>query len=218
MKELCLHLLDLAENSAAAGADSIQIQIAEDVQADRLTLSIQDNGRGMDADLVARVIDPFVTSRTTRKVGLGIPLLKAAAEACAGNLEIHSIPGIGTRVDIWFQRSHIDRMPLGDLPGTMLTLLIAHPEINWQFIYRGRDPRGEALEPFEFDDAPIKDSLGEIPLCDPEVLGILRPMLVEGIVNVQTSLAANELARSIDFSRQPGLAQADNLHLTVHGE
>ena len=102
-------------------------------------MSVEDNGKGMDAEMVARVTDPFVTSRTTRKVGLGIPLLKAAAEACEGGLTIQSEPGKGTWCEVEFQRSHIDRMPLGDLAATMLTLVVGSPEVHWIFtLYGGR--------------------------------------------------------------------------------
>ncbi|RPI30832.1 MAG: ATP-binding protein, partial [Chloroflexota bacterium] len=111
MREIALHLLDIAENSVAAGAKNIAISVCEDLTSDRLRASVSDDGKGMDADLVARVTDPFVTSRTTRKVGLGIPLFKAAAEACNGCLDIVSQPGKGTCIEVEFQHSHIDRMP-----------------------------------------------------------------------------------------------------------
>ncbi len=127
MRELALHLLDIAENSISAGAQNICIRVEEDLHNDRLRMSVEDDGRGMDAEMVARVVDPFVTSRTTRKVGLGIPLLKAAAEGCEGGLMIESQPGKGTLVSVDFQHSHIDRMPLGNLAGTLLTLEIGHP-------------------------------------------------------------------------------------------
>ena len=87
----------------------------------------------MDAETVKRVTDPFITSRTTRKVGLGLPFLKAAAEACQGSLSIHSQLGVGTQIEVNFQRSHIDRMPLGDLQTTFLNLLIGYPQVHWIF-------------------------------------------------------------------------------------
>ena len=124
MREIALHLLDLAENSVSAGAKNITIAICEDQRADKLTTSIADDGRGMDAETVKKVIDPFYTSRTTRKVGLGIPLFKGAAEDCNGTLTIASTPGLGTTVTATFQHSHIDRMPLGNLPETFLGLTV----------------------------------------------------------------------------------------------
>lgn len=187
MRELALHLLDLAENSVAAEAGAITIRVEEDLAADRLNLSLSDDGRGMDAALVARVTDPFVTSRTERKVGLGLPLLKAAAEACQGRLTLRSAPGQGTTVAADFQRSHLDRMPLGDLAGTWLTLLVAHPPIHWRFEYVAGPRR------FVFDDALIKQQLAGVPLTDPAVLQFLRPLLQEGVAEVARAAAALEL-------------------------
>jgi hypothetical protein len=179
MRELALHLLDIAENSVAAGARTVTIAVEEDPQKDRLRLSVEDDGKGMDETLVARVVDPFVTSRNTRKVGLGIPLLKAAAEGCNGYLRINSALGQGTHLEAEFQRSHIDRMPLGDLAGTVLTLLVSWPQIHWVFRYRSN---GNA---FSFDDQPIKQELGDISLTEPSILTYLRETLQEGVKSVQ---------------------------------
>ena len=179
MREIALHLLDIAENSVAAGAKTIEIIVEEDLANDRLKISVQDNGRGMDEPLLARVSDPFMTSRTTRKVGLGIPLFKAAAEACNGHLSLTSALGKGTRLEAEFQRSHIDRMPLGDLAGTMLTLVVSFPEIHWLFHYRANGVE------FSFDDEPIKKELGEIPLAEPAILAFIRELLEKGVGSVQ---------------------------------
>lgn len=184
MRELALHLLDLAENSVAADANAVQIRVLEDLQGDRLKLSLQDNGKGMSAEMVQKVVDPFTTSRTTRKVGLGIPLLKAAAEACDGGLWIESELGVGTTVHVDFQRSHIDRMPLGDLPETMLGLVVCHPDVNWLLEYRALGQDGQPLAGFEFDDAPVKEALEGVSLCEPEVLSYLRSTLADGIGEV----------------------------------
>jgi hypothetical protein len=181
LKEIALHLLDIAENSVTAGAKTIEITVEEDLANDKLKLSVQDDGRGMDETLLARVGDPFMTSRTTRKVGLGIPLLKAAAEACNGHLSLTSAPGQGTRLEAEFQRSHIDRMPLGDLAGTILTLVVSFPEIHWLFHYRAN---GVA---FTFDDEPIKKELGEIPLAEPDILSFIRELLEKGVGSVQSA-------------------------------
>lgn len=178
MRELALHLLDIIENSVSACADTIQIVVEEDSAADRLRMIVEDNGVGMDANMLARVVDPFVTTRTTRKVGLGIPLLKAAAEACNGLFSITSVLGEGTRVEVEFQRSHIDRMPLGNLSATVIILVVGSPQVHWLFRYQvdGRE--------FEFDDEPIKQALEGIALSEPEVLKYLREMLETGIASV----------------------------------
>lgn len=179
MRELTLHLLDIAENSVAAGAKNITIAVEEDTVANRLKMTIEDDGKGMDEEMVARVTDPFVTSRTTRKVGLGIPLLKAAAEACQGYLTIDSQPGKGTRLEVEFQHDHIDRMPLGDLVGTILNLVVAYPHIHWLFGYRANGQK------FVFDDAEIKKTLEGISLTEPAILSFLREYLESGIYSIQ---------------------------------
>lgn len=178
MRELALHLMDIAENSVAAQASTITIEVKEDTASDRLSIRIQDNGVGMDAEMVRRVTDPFVTSRTTRKVGLGLPLLKAAAQMCNGDLTIQSTPGCGTLVRVDFQRSHIDRMPLGDLATTVYSLVVAFPEVHWVFRYHVDQKE------FLFDNQPIKEALLGISLTEPAVLSYLRGIIEEGVAEV----------------------------------
>jgi hypothetical protein len=191
VREIALHLLDIAENSVAAQAATVTVSVCENLYLDRLIASVTDDGRGMDARQAAQVIDPFVTSRTTRNVGLGIPLLKMAAEACNGCLEIASTPGKGTCLTVEFQREHIDRMPLGDLVWTFLNLLVAHPEVHWVFRYQGIGAAGSPEETFEFDDQPVKETLSDIPLTEPAVLTYLREELEQGIANIQQFLKEN---------------------------
>ena len=183
MKEIALHVLDLAENSVSAGAHAITISVCEDLDADRFTALIEDDGRGMDEETVRKVSDPFFTSRTTRKVGLGIPLLKEAAEACNGRMEIRSKPGAGTEVEVTFQHSHIDRMPLGNLSTVFLELTVAHPEIHWVFHYTARTHGCQ--ETFEFNDEPVKEVLAEVPLTHPDVIAYLRETLERGLDEAQ---------------------------------
>jgi len=180
VRELSLHLLDIAENSIAAGAKNITMSIEEKSSTDLLKLKVIDDGRGMDQDTVKKVIDPFVTSRTTRKVGLGIPLLKEAAEACNGSLDLSSELGKGTALVVTFQNSHIDRMPLGDIPTTFLNLLVSNPVVHWIFIYRINDKE------FFFDDEEIKTTLGDVPLTEPEILKVVREIIDTGISEVRT--------------------------------
>jgi len=191
LREIALHLLDIAENSVAAGAKFIQVSVEEDLQNDRLKVIVQDDGKGMSGQLVARVCDPFVTSRTTRKVGLGIPLLKAAAEASNGGLSVFSEPGHGTRLEAEFQRSHIDRLPLGDLAGTMLTLTVGFPGIHWVFQYQAHGAE------FTFDDELVKRELGEISLTEPSILAYIREVIQEGICSVQHAISQRE--STLDF-------------------
>ena len=175
MRELALHLLDIAENSVAAGAMHIDLAVEEDVQADRLILRVEDDGKGMDALTAARAVDPFYTTRTTRKVGLGIPLLKAAAEAADGCLALSSTPGKGTSLEASFRYSHIDRMPLGNLADTCLTLVIGHPEIFWKFLYKS-----DAYE-FVYDQQEIIDQLDGVSITEPSILGFLRNYIEMGM-------------------------------------
>lgn len=178
MRELSLHVLDIAENSVSAGSSKVEISVIEDLINDRLSIVISDNGKGMDAETVKRVLDPFVTSRTTRKVGLGLPLLRAAALGCNGDLTIESKPGVGTTTRVTFQHSHIDRMPLGDLAETWLTLLICSPEVNWVFHYQVDD------DVFYMDDLELKKELDGISFTEPGVMHIIRNLIRDGVDSV----------------------------------
>lgn len=190
MREIALHLLDIAENSVAAQARTVTLTVCEDLKADRLTASVQDDGKGMDAVTVAQLGNPFFTSRTTRKVGLGIPLFKAAAEACNGGMTITSRVGKGTRLEASFQHSHIDRMPLGDLAGTLLTLVVAYQDIRWVLDYSAVTANGRS-ERFVFDTEPIRKELYGLPLTEPDVLTFVRQYIEEGLGQAQ-SVIANE--------------------------
>jgi hypothetical protein len=175
LRELSLHILDIAENSVQAGAKTIEIEVKEDTKLDRLRIQVKDDGRGMSKEKMENLSDPFVTSRTTRKVGLGIPFLKEAADACNGYLKIESTIGKGTQVEVNFQRSHIDRMPLGDLAGTFLNLLVGYPEVNWIFNYQ----KDEKI--FHLNDTDLKKELAGIPLSDATVLSYLRETIEDGV-------------------------------------
>ncbi|MBV5280509.1 MAG: sensor histidine kinase [Actinobacteria bacterium] len=187
MREIALHLLDIAENSVAANAKNITLTVCEDLQGDRLTASVIDDGKGMSAEMTSSVMDPFVTSRTTRKVGLGIPLFKAAAESCNGNLIINSEIGKGTKLDVDFQHSHIDRMPLGDLSSTILTLFVAYPKIHWLFDYKVIPANGMPKENFVFDTQPVMAELGDISLTEPAVLAFIREFIESGVTRVRAT-------------------------------
>jgi len=136
MKDLSLHILDIVENAIAASATRIKIVIVEDTQHDSLSLEIQDNGKGMDAEARERALDPFFTTRSTRRVGLGLPLLAQAAREGGGTLELASAPGQGTTVRAVFQLSHPDRKPLGDLGETLRTIVGGRPDLAVQFEYK----------------------------------------------------------------------------------
>ncbi len=145
MEDLSLHILDVVENSLDAGAKTVQIDIFEDVESDLLRIEILDDGRGMDEETLQRSLDPFFTTKTVRRVGLGLSLFRDAARAAGGDLVIKSQVGQGTDVIATFQNSHIDRQPVGDLTQTLKTLIVGHPEVRFIFRYRGDDGG------FEFD-------------------------------------------------------------------
>jgi hypothetical protein len=183
MREIALHLLDIAENSVAAESKNISVHVHEDLFHNRLAACIIDDGRGMGTQTVEQVQDPFYTTRATRNVGLGIPLLKLAAEQAEGSFSLQSEPGKGAWVEAEFRHNHIDRMPLGDLASTFLTLLISHPQVDWTFLYRVTEENGKSRD-FLFESAELKSELGDISLTEPEVLTFLRGVFEEGIEEV----------------------------------
>jgi anti-sigma regulatory factor (Ser/Thr protein kinase) len=141
LHELSLHILDLLQNSLEAGATEISLRVEDNPEGDLLVFTVEDNGRGMTAEQVAAATSPFVTSRKTRRVGLGLALLSMAAESCDGCLKITSRPGAGTRVTAKFRRSHPDRQPLGDLPGAVTSALTGETELTfvWRHRYQDRE-------------------------------------------------------------------------------
>jgi hypothetical protein len=172
--ELSLHLLDIVQNSIEAGASKIEIIIDEDLKADKLLIEIRDNGRGMSEDQVAKVLDPFYTTRKTRHIGLGIPLFLEACRRCEGDLKIFSKPGEGTTVQATFRHSHIDRAPLGDIPSVLITVLLAENPVDWLYIHRINE------EEFQLDFSEIRKELEGVPISHPKVRRWLMNALVEG--------------------------------------
>ncbi len=178
MKELSLNILDIAENSVKAGATLTEILLSQTDTA--LTIVIKDDGCGMDEETVRRVTDPFYTTRTTRPVGLGLPLLKLEAEMTGGSVTVQSRDektypqDHGTTVTAVFYHTHIDCPPLGDVTGTMVTLVQGHPDTD--FLFR-HECAGE--ETVELDTRELRAVLGEIPLNSFEVLQWIQGSLTE---------------------------------------
>ncbi|MCL2671664.1 MAG: ATP-binding protein [Clostridiales bacterium] len=174
MKDLSLHILDIAQNSIHAGAKLVEITIKE--SETRLTLTVRDDGCGMDAELLVQAQSPFGTTRTTRKVGLGLPLLRQAAEQADGAFSVESVPGAGTSVYASYDTGHIDALPLGDLAETVVTLLQGSPDLDFAFIHSWDTPTAcEAA----LDTREMREMLGEIPLDTPEVLLWAKEALTE---------------------------------------
>lgn len=174
MRELALNVLDIAENSVKANASLIVITI--EARKNLLTIAIADNGKGMDKAFLARVTDPFTTTRTTRKVGMGIPLFKEAAEMTGGRFSIDSELGIGTTVTASFVIDSIDRAPLGDIAESAVTLL--RDDIDFVWVYTVND------KSFTFDTREVKRELGGIPITSPEIIKFLKDMLEENIESI----------------------------------
>lgn len=175
MKELSLHILDVVQNSIAAGANLIEISIVEDLNSDMLTIEITDNGCGMDKDYADKIKDPFTTGRKSRRVGLGIPLLYAAGKRCEGDLKIETERGKGTKVTVWMKHSHIDRAPLGDMAETIKTLIVCNPNVD--FLYNHKLNKKE----FNFDTEEIKRILGDVPINEMDVLSWIEGHIREGL-------------------------------------
>ena len=178
MTELSLNILDIAENSVKAGA-SLNEKTVSDMSADNLLeITIRDNGCGMSEEQVKKVIDPFYTTRTTRKVGLGVPFFKESAEAAGGSFSIKSKVGVGTTVNACYELSHIDRMPMGDLTATIHTLVTMHEDIDFLFTYKVDENE------FVLDTGELKEILGGISFKEYEVSNYIKEYLKENITSV----------------------------------
>lgn len=178
VEDICFHLVDLVQNSVAAGARVIRVQIRESPASDSLELEVEDDGRGMDGPTLLKVQDPFFTSKSFKKVGLGIPLLKATTEVCRGDFAIRSRPGRGTRIRASMQRSHLDCPPLGDLEGTLLSLLVSLEAVDLRFTFHGG--RGS----FAVSSAEARAQAGDLPLSHPEVYRFLREYIRTGLAGL----------------------------------
>jgi hypothetical protein len=181
MKDLSLHILDIVQNSIRAKATLIGIEIDEYPNENQLIITISDDGAGMDPEQLKRAIEPFYTSRTTRKVGLGLSLFKQNAEMTDGSFSIESELGKGTKVTAIFGMSHLDRPIMGDLVGTLLILICSSDEIN--YVFKHKTPSGE----FEIDTREIRQTLENVPISNPDVRLFLKEMLQENLEQIQIS-------------------------------
>jgi len=175
VEDISLHILDIAENSVRADAKTIEIIIVRDMARDLLRIEVNDDGRGMDVETLAKVRDPFFTTKH-KKTGLGIPLLSQAAEQAGGMVTVDSAPGKGTKVSGTFRWSHVDRPAIGSMADTVLTLIAGHPDLD--VIYEVR----EGDRDFRLDTRQIRSDLEDVPLNTPAVLDAIRDMLKEQVV------------------------------------
>ena len=181
MKELAMHVYDLMENSTAAGAKDVKLTIVDSLKNNDFHFTIEDNGKGMSPEFLARVTDPYTTSRTTRKVGLGLPLIKMNTEKCGGGMKLTSEVGVGTRLEFWFEHNNWDRPPMGDLPGTLVMLLSAHEDIHFVATYRTDESE------FVLDTDELKEALDGMSMNDIHIIGYLKEMIAENLKEIHAN-------------------------------
>jgi len=178
LEDLSLHILDIVENAISAKAKIIEILVMEEPGEDRLTIEIRDDGIGMDEEVSQKAVDPFFTTRSLRKVGLGLSLMAQAAQEAGGSLRIESTLGKGTRVIATFQYHHIDRKPLGSMVETMMTLLLGNPELEISYTHQ---KEGKS---YVFSSSWLKNRFKDRSLIDPEIIQWVKTHLKEGLEQI----------------------------------
>lgn len=179
MKNVSLHILDLVENSVRADARMVQVSIKEDIANDLYILSVEDDGEGMNEEKRTKATDPFFTSRDTRRVGLGLPLIRQNAERTGGYFKLLSTPGMGTKLEAGFRMSHPDRLPLGEIDEVLVLLTVGYPQL--QLVYRHVTRSGSYL----FDTGAIREITGDFRESNMEIRKFLREMILENLKDIQ---------------------------------
>ncbi len=178
MKDLSLHILDIAQNAIDAGAKNIWITVEEDTTKNTFVIRIEDDGCGMSREVLEQVTDPYYTSRVTRKVGLGIPLFKQNAEQTGGYLKMMSEPGKGTIAEAVFVHDHIDRPDLGDIAGVMVLLIGGKPDIRFRYLHKKDGMHYTA------DTKELEEALEDMPVSDPGILKGIKEMIIENLKDI----------------------------------
>jgi len=176
MNDLSMHILDIIQNSLSAGATTIELVVCEDVINNLLTIVIQDNGKGMSPEQVAKVTDPFFTSRTTRKVGMGLPLYRQSAEQSDGALKVESKVGVGTTVTATFRYDHLDRPPMGNLANAVVLMISANPNHLFRFTYTYND------KSYSIDTQEINLALDGMPIHEMQVIRMIQQIIEENML------------------------------------
>ncbi len=184
MKDLAMHILDIFQNSIRADATSIGLEINEDTHQNLLKIIITDNGIGMSEEIKNHVTDPFFTTRTTRKVGLGLPLLRQNAERCGGSLDIKSQERKGTRITANFELDHIDRPVFGDIPGAIVLTSASNPSISFSYLHIKDGKK------YHYLTSEVKETLGDIPIDDFRVYQYLKEMIADNLKNINVELTS----------------------------
>jgi len=176
MNDLSMHILDIIQNSLSAGASLIELDVWEDVENNLLTITIKDDGKGMTPEQVAMVTDPFFTSRTTRKVGMGLPLYRQSAEQSGGTLKVASKAGAGTSVTATFGYDHIDRPPMGNLANAVVLLMSANPDHLFKFTYKYND------RVYSINTHEINEALDGMPIHDVQIIKMIQQIIEENML------------------------------------
>jgi anti-sigma regulatory factor (Ser/Thr protein kinase) len=179
MLELAQNILDIAENSIRAGAKLVSISVIEDAVRNLLTIEISDDGCGMKGEEINRALDPFYTTKDVRRVGLGLPLLTDAARMAEGKLELQSEAGKGTKVTASFRLNHIDRQPLGNISSTLVSLIVANPNVDFIYEHWHNDRQ------FKLDTRLIRNEIEDIPIYHPEIVKYIRDVIEEGLNEIK---------------------------------
>jgi hypothetical protein len=181
MKDLSLHVMDLLQNSTVVDSKLITLDIKDSIKENIFKFTITDDGRGMSKELLSRVTDPYSTTRTTRKVGLGLPLIKMNSENCGGGFNIESQLGKGTKLCFWFEHNHLDRPPMGDLAGVFVLTLAQNEEIRFILNYQ------TDIDTFVFDTLEVKEALDGMSLNNMDIIKMLREMIEENLKEIKAN-------------------------------
>jgi len=173
MEEICAHILDITANAVTAGATHVAVSIEADRKNNLLSVRFKDDGRGMDEEMVKRVVDPFFSTKKGKKVGLGIPLLKGTAETCGGTFSLTSKPGEGVDISVSFQLDHPDLPPLGNLKDTIIVSVVGNPDVDFSFSYTADG------NTFSLYTREIREMIGDVPINHPEIVKFLTEYLDE---------------------------------------
>ncbi len=182
MKTISDHILDILQNSVTAGATLIEIIVDENKKNDFYTIKLTDNGCGMSEEILKKATDPFFTSRNTRKVGLGLSLLKQNAEKAGGFLSIESKPGAGTRVKATFQLTNIDRPPMGNIWEVLYITWVSYSSIELKYVHETEKGR------FEINSSEIVEILGDVPLTNKEIKEAIYELIKNNLKSIQATI------------------------------
>jgi len=176
-----LHILDIVQNSVAAGAKNITVEVIDNIEKNIYSITVTDDGSGMSKDEAEKVIDPFYTTRTTRKVGLGIPLMKLNAELTGGSFAIDTEKGKGTKINALFKHNHVDRPIMGDIAGVFVLSMVSYENIRW--VYNHKTAFGE----YKIDSYEIAEAMKGVSLNQNKVIKFLKEMINENLKEINFS-------------------------------